>query len=106
MIGLLGIAFALPEARFIFWFVLFSWSGLGAAFGPAVISILYDPRVTASGVVAGMLGGFLTSVFWVVLAKEHAFGLYEAIPGFAVGLIAAFAVSRMGGSRYAAKESA
>ncbi len=106
IIGLLGIAFALPEARFIFWFVLFSWSGLGAAFGPAVLAILYDPKVTASGVVAGMLGGFLTSVFWVVLAKEHAFGLYEAIPGFAVGLTAAFVVSRMGRrAGYAAKET-
>lgn len=106
MIGLLGIAFALPEARFIFWFVLFSWSGLGAAFGPAVIAILYDPKVTASGVLAGMLGGFLTSVFWVLLAKDHTWGLYEAIPGFAVGLTAAFVVSRMGsGAGYAAKET-
>ncbi len=107
VIGLLGIAFALPEARFIFWFVLFSWSGLGAAFGPAVIAILYDPKVTASGVLAGMLGGFLTSVFWVILVKEHAFGLYEAIPGFAVGLAAAFTVSRMkgGAHAYAAEEN-
>ena len=95
IIGALGIAFALKDNRLIFWFVLFSWSGLGAAFGPAIIAILYDPKVTASGVLAGILGGFLTSVLWVVFAKEHSFGLYEAIPGFAVGLLAAFIVSRM-----------
>ncbi|MEM8816163.1 MAG: sodium/proline symporter [Pseudomonadota bacterium] len=95
MIGLLGIAFALPEARFIFWFVLFSWSGLGAAFGPAILMILYDPKVSASGVLAGILGGFLTSVVWVLLIKEHALGLYEAIPGFAVGLVLAYIVSRL-----------
>ncbi len=95
VIGLLGIAFAIPEARFIFWFVLFSWSGLGAAFGPAVLAILYDPRVTASGVIAGMLAGFLTSVVWVLFFKSHTYGLYEAIPGFAAGFFATWAVSRL-----------
>ena len=95
VIGLLGIAFAIPEARFIFWFVLFSWSGLGAAFGPVVLAILYDPRVTASGVIAGMLAGFLTSVAWVLLFKAGTFGLYEAIPGFAAGFFATWAVSRL-----------
>ncbi len=106
VIGLLGIAFALPEARFIFWFVLFSWSGLGAAFGPAIIMILYDPKVTASGVVAGMLGGFLTSVFWVLLVKQHTFGLYEAIPGFAVGFLAAFVFSRLGAPQASTRDPA
>ena len=95
VIGLLGIAFALPEARFIFWFVLFSWSGLGAAFGPVVLAILYDPKVTANGVLAVMLAGFLTSVVWVLVFKANAFGLYEAIPGFAAGFLATFVVSRL-----------
>ena len=103
MIGILGVAFAVPEAQFIFWFVLFSWSGLGAAFCPPLLAILYDPKVTANGVIAGMLGGFLTSVGWVVFAKSATFGLYEAIPGFAIGLIMAFTVSRMGGVRDADK---
>ena len=100
-IGLLGIAFAIPEARFIFWFVLFSWSGLGAAFGPPVIAILYDRQVTASGVLAGMLAGFLTSVFWVLFVKAHTYGLYEAIPGFTAGFAATWAVSRMDRQRRA-----
>ena len=95
VIGLLGIAFAIPEARFIFWFVLFSWSGLGAAFGPVILAILYDPRVTASGVIAGMLAGFLTSVAWVLLLKDGTYGLYEAIPGFAASFLATWAVSRL-----------
>ncbi len=95
VIGLLGIAFAVEEARFIFEFVLFSWSGLGAAFGPPLLALLYDRRVTANGVLAGMLTGFLTSVIWVKLAKDATFGLYEAIPGFALGLAAAWLVSRL-----------
>ena len=44
---------------------------------------------------AGMLAGFLTSVAWVLLFKAGTFGLYEAIPGFAAGFFATWAVSRL-----------
>ena len=97
VIGLIAVGFAIPEARFIFWFVLFSWSGLGAAFGPVVLALLYDKRTTGAGIVAGMLGGFLTSVVWVQYFKAGAHGLYEAIPGFIVAALATVVVSRMTG---------
>lgn len=94
IIGVIGIAFAIPEAKFIFWFVLFSWSGLGAAFGPVILFLLYYRKTTGAGVAAGMLGGFLTSVIWVLFIKEHTHNLYEAIPGFAVGFLLTWLVSR------------
>ena len=53
----------------IFWFILFAWSGLGAAFGPVIICMLYYKKTTLAGVAAGMLGGFLTSVAWVLWFK-------------------------------------
>jgi sodium/proline symporter len=96
-IGLIAIAFAVPEAKFIFWFVLFSWSGLGAAFGPVVLLLLYDRRTTGYGVAAGMLAGFLTSVIWVLFFKANTWELYEAIPGFAAGFLATWLVSRTSG---------
>jgi len=95
IIGAIGIAFAVPEAQFIFWFVLFAWSGLGAAFGPATLGLLYYKKITGAGVAAGMLGGFLTSVIWVLAVKEHTYNLYEAIPGFAVGFLLTWLVSRL-----------
>ena len=95
IIGAIGSGFALTETPLIFWFVLFAWSGLGAAFGPAIVCLLYDRKTTGYGIVAGMLGGFLTSVVWVLFAKEHTYGLYEAIPGFLVGFAATIIVSRM-----------
>ena len=64
-----------------------------------MIAILYDRKVTASGVLAGMLAGFLTSVFWVLFVKSHTYGLYEAIPGFIVAALATVVVSRLGGRR-------
>lgn len=93
VIGVLGIAFAVPQAQFIFWFVLFSWSGLGAAFGPAVLGLLYYRKITRAGVIAGMLGGFFTSVIWVLVFKERTYGLYEAIPGFIAGFALTWGVS-------------
>jgi len=95
LIGILAIALAIPEAKFIFWFVLFAWSGLGAAFGPVVICLLYYKKTTREGVIAGMLGGFLTSVAWVLLLKEQTYNLYEAVPGFIVGMVLTYAVSAM-----------
>ncbi len=95
LIGIAAIALAIPEAKFIFWFVLFAWSGLGAAFGPTVLCLLYYRKVTRWGVIAGMLGGFLTSVIWVLQVKENAHGLYEAVPGFIAGFLLAWGVSAM-----------
>ena len=98
IIGVIAVLVAvyMAENKLIFWFVLFSWSGLGAAFGPVVLALLYDQRTTGAGVVAGMLGGFLTSVVWVQYFKAGAYGLYEAIPGFTVAAVATVVVSRLG----------
>ncbi len=95
LIGLVAIAFAIPEAKFIFWFVLFAWSGLGAAFGPVVVCLLYYKKTTRQGVIAGMLSGFLVSIVWVLELKEQTYGLYEAVPGFVAGIIATLLVSMM-----------
>ena len=93
IIGAIAVVMGIQEPRVIFDFVLASWSGLGSAFGPVVIGILYYKRMTWQGVVAGMLGGFIASVVWLTWFKTDYYGLYEAIPGFACGLILTFGVS-------------
>ncbi len=95
LIGVIGVAFAIEEVKFIFWFVLFAWSGLGAAFGPVIICMLYYKRTTLPGVAAGMLGGFLTSVIWVLVFKADTYELYEMIPGFIVGMTLTLLVSQI-----------
>ncbi|MGD8927899.1 MAG: hypothetical protein PVI22_02945, partial [Lysobacterales bacterium] len=64
---------------------LFAWSGLGAAFGPVLLCALWYPATNLRGAIAGMLGGFLTTVAWVLWIKPLTFDLLEVIPGFAVG---------------------
>jgi sodium/proline symporter len=95
VIGVLAVILGVQEPRVIFHFVLASWSGLGSAFGPAMIGILYYKRITWLGVVCGILGGFAASVVWLMFFKEAAHGLYEAIPGFIAGMVLTFGVSRL-----------
>lgn len=95
IIGVIGIAFALHQTPAIFWFVLFAWSGLGAAFGPVLLCGLWYPGTTLAGAVAGMLGGFLTTVAWVLWIKPHFYELLEVIPGFIVGLALTLIISKV-----------
>ena len=87
VIGVLGASFALNESPLIFWFVIFSWNGLGAAFGPALVCALWYPKTTLKGAIIGMLGGFGTTVFWVLFVKPYTYDLLEIVPGFLVGMI-------------------
>jgi sodium/proline symporter len=93
IIGAVAVILGIQEPRVIYDFVLASWSGLGSAFGPVVVGILYYKRITWEGVLSGMLGGFVASVVWLVWFKEDFHGLYEAIPGFMVGFALTYAVS-------------
>ena len=94
-IGLIGVGFALNQTPVIFWFVLFAWSGLGAAFGPPLLCLLWVPGTNLKGAATGMVGGFLTTVLWVLFFKERTHDLLEIIPGFLVGLALTIGVSRM-----------
>jgi len=93
VIGIIAVVLGVQEPRVIFHFVLASWSGLGSAFGPAILGILYYKRITWLGVLCGMAGGFIASVVWLIYFKADYYGLYEAIPGFTVGLVLTFGVS-------------
>ncbi|MHC4576883.1 MAG: sodium/proline symporter [Planctomycetota bacterium] len=94
VLGLLAVGMALSENRFIFWFVLFSWAGLGASFAPSLILALYWKRLSAAGVIAGMITGFGVTLVWKLYVREAitAAGgpdIYELVPAFFLSLAAA-----------------
>ncbi len=93
IIGAIGIAFAIGEVKLLFWFILFAWSGLGAAFGPVIICMLYYKKTTLQGAAAGMVIGFGTTIVWIMRYKADMYDLYEMIPGFFVGLLVIWVVS-------------
>jgi len=97
VIGILGVVFALKQSPLIFWFVLFAWSGLGAAFTPVILCALWYKPTNLWGALAGMAGGFLTTMVWFVWFKAQFYGLLEFIPGFIVGLALTVIVSHLTG---------
>jgi sodium/proline symporter len=68
-----------------------AWGGFGAAFGPVVILSLFWRRFTYKGAVAGVVCGALVDLGWLLFLKST--GVYEIVPGFIAGLIAAVVVS-------------
>ncbi len=65
-----------------------AWAGFGSAFGPVIILSLFWRRFTYKGALAGVIAGAVTDVLWLIFLSSST-GIYEIIPGFIVGLIAA-----------------
>lgn len=80
-----------PNSGTIMGLVENAWGVFGAAFGPVIMLSLFWKRFTFSGAVAGIATGAVVDIGWLVLLKST--GVYEIIPGFFAGLIAAVVVS-------------
>lgn len=77
-----------------------AWGLFGAAFGPVVILSLFWRRLNYKGAVAGIIGGALADILWLLLFTNTivknpiaATGVYEIVPGFIVGAAITVAVS-------------
>ncbi len=69
-----------------------AWGFFGAAFGPVILLALYWRRLNYAGAVAGVVVGFAVDFIWFKFLAGST-GLYEIIPGFICGLIAAVVVT-------------
>ena len=81
-----------PNSGTIMGLVENAWGVFGAAFGPTILLSLFWKRFTFEGAVAGILAGAIVDIAWLVFMSS--FGLYEIIPGFIVGGLAAVVVSK------------
>ena len=80
-----------PNSGTIMGLVENAWGVFGAAFGPVILLSLFWRRLTFSGAIAGIVAGAAVDILWLAFLKG--IGLYEIIPGFIVGLLAAVVVS-------------
>lgn len=80
-----------PNSGTIMALVENAWGVFGAAFGPVILLSLFWRRFTFAGAVSGIVAGAAVDILW--LAFLNSTGIYEIIPGFAVGLLAAVVVS-------------
>jgi Na+/proline symporter len=92
VIGVFAFLLALSAQALVYWLVLYAWAGLGASFGPALLTTLWWKKVTKQGILAGMIVGTITVLIWynVPVLKNS---LYELIPGFFLSLFSIIIVS-------------
>jgi len=80
-----------PNAGSIMSLVSNAWGVFGAAFGPAIMLSLFWKRFTFNGAVFGIVVGALVDILWLLNLAST--GIYEIVPGFIAGTIAAIVVS-------------
>ena len=83
-----------PNSGTIMGLVENAWGVFGAAFGPVILLSLFWRRFTFGGAVSGIVVGALVDVLWLVFLKGT--GVYEIIPGFFAGLLAAVIATSAG----------
>ena len=73
-----------------------AWGLFGASFGPVVILSLFWKRFNYKGAVAGILGGAIADILWLLCFTGTVIeplivntGVYEILPGFIIGAIVA-----------------
>ena len=80
-----------PNAGSIMALVSNAWGIFGAAFGPAIMLSLFWRRFNFKGAVAGIVTGAVVDVLWYMFLSFT--GIYELLPGFVIGLVAAVVVT-------------
>ena len=98
MIVVLGLAaygiaiFSEIQGKKIFGVVSYAWSGLGSAFGPALVMALWWKKTTRKGIIAGLLVGFLTTIIWANIPELKVL-VTERLSSFIFAFLAVYIVS-------------
>ena len=69
-----------------------AWGIFGAAFGPAILLSLFWKRFNFAGAITGIIVGAAVDILWLIFLSG--LGIYEIIPGFICGLVAAVVVAK------------
>lgn len=100
IIALIAFGIAFLKLSTIYRLVLYSWSGLGASFGPLLLLSLYRKSITRYGAFAGILVGGLTAAIWPSIENLYHWKTPTSlVVGFILSTIAIECVSRFTKSR-------
>jgi len=91
IVGLIALLIALKPPALILVLTAFAWAVIASTTLWPMLFGIYWKGATRWGVLASMVGGFLTSLVWIALGNP--FGLHGFIPGIAVGLVLLVSVS-------------
>jgi sodium/proline symporter len=92
-VGILAYFIAFFQISSIYNLVFYSWSGLGASFGPLVLLSLYKKNITKKAAFLGILTGGLVAGFWPLINLTFSLTIPSMIPGFFLSLLVIFLFS-------------
>ena len=99
VIAVIALLIALnPSSGSIMDLVSNAWGLFGAALAPTIILSLFWKRFSFAGAIAGISVGAVADICWLILfntkdAVVYNTGVYELLPGFIAGMIAAVVVT-------------
>ncbi len=85
LISLVAFFIAFFNVSSIYQLVFYSWSGLGASFGPLVLLSLYRKKINHHGAFAGILVGGISSGVWYSFESTFQMHIDPLIVGFILG---------------------
>ncbi len=95
LISVVAVAIAAnPDSGTIMSLVSNAWAIFGAAFGPAIVLSLFWKRFNFAGAITGIVVGGVVDIAWLAFLTGPT-GLYELLPGFIAGLLAAVLVTKI-----------
>lgn len=92
-ISLCAFIIAFFNISSIYQLVFYSWSGLGASFGPLVLLSLYRKNLNRQGAFAGILTGGISTGIWYYINNLYNLGIEALIVGFIFSYISIEVVS-------------
>ena len=98
IVGLIAYIIAYFKISTVYDLVQYAWTGLGASFGPLVMTALYARSVNRYGAYAGLVVGSLVAAFWDSFCGS--LNISSMIPAFLCNLGAQFAVSYVTRKRF------
>ena len=95
LISLVAFFIAYFNISSIYQLVFYSWSGLGASFGPLVLLSLYRNKINQHGAFAGILVGGIASAVWYRFENILPIHIDPLIIGFILGALTIELVSSL-----------
>lgn len=93
-ISLIALVLSFNRSATILDTVLYSWSGLGSAFGPLVLMSLYSTTINRYGAIAGIVVGTVVSMIWPTLNPYlSAYEILPMLPAFFLSALSIYLVS-------------
>lgn len=93
LISIVGFTIAFFKISTIYKLVLYSWSGLGASFGPLLLLSLYLKNINKYGAFAGILVGGITAGIWPYIDQIMGWNFPAVMAGFILSVVAIEVVS-------------